>query len=80
MNKIKNKEKIEKSEILYFSKNNYRAFDTQTGFQTNHISNRNSGEWKKVFSEKEIDIINGDSELKEFLNVILLKYLVVVME
>ena len=67
LNKIKNKEKIDKSEILYFSKDNYRSFDTQTGFQTNHISYRNSGEWKKAFSEKEIEIINGDLELKEFL-------------
>ena len=68
MNKIKNKEKIEKSEIVYFSKENYRAFDKQTGFQTNHISNRNSGEWEKAFSEKEIEIINSDQELNDFLN------------
>ena len=67
MNKIKNKEKIENSEIVYFSKENYRAFDKQTGFQTNHISNRHSGEWQKVFSEKEIEIINSDLELKNFL-------------
>ena len=65
--KIINKEKIEKSEIVYFSKNNYRAFDLKTGFQTNHISHRNLGEWTKVFSEKEIEIINSDSEIKVFL-------------
>ena len=68
MNKIKNKGKIEKSEIVYFSKENYRAFDKQTGFQTNHISNRNSGEWQKAFSKKEIEIINSDQELNDFLN------------
>ena len=68
MNKIKNKEKIEKSEIVYFSKENYRAFDKQTGFQTNHISNRNSGEWQKAFSEEEIEIINSDLELNDFLD------------
>ena len=67
LTKIKNKEKIEKSEILYFSEDNYRAFDIQTGFQTNHISFRNSGEWKKVFSQKEIEIINSDPDLKDFL-------------
>ena len=58
ISKIKNKEEINKSSIVYFSKDNYRSFDTKTGFQTNHISNRNSGDWKKKFSLKEIEIIN----------------------
>ena len=66
-NKIKNKEKVERSELVFFSKENYRAFDINTGFQTNHISQRKSGEWRKVFSEKEIEIINSDVELKKFL-------------
>ena len=66
-NKIKNKEKVERSEVVYFSKENYRAFDINTGFQTNHISQRNSGEWKKAFTDKEIEIINSDVELKNFL-------------
>ena len=66
-NKIKNKEKVEKSEVVFFSKQNYRAFDINTGFQTNHISKRNSGEWQKAFSEEEIEIINSDIELKNFL-------------
>ena len=63
--KIKNKEKINKSDIVHISKDNYRSFDTDTGFQTNHISARNSGDWKKVFSAEEIEIIN--SEFKDFL-------------
>ena len=58
LSKIKNKEEIDKSSIVYFSKDNYRSFDTNTGFQTNHISNRNSGDWKKSFSSKEIEILN----------------------
>lgn len=66
-NKIKNKEKIDRSEIVYFSKENYRTFDITTGFQTNHISKRNSGEWKRAFSENEVEIINSDPELKNFL-------------
>ena len=66
-NKIKNKEKVERSEVVFFSKENYRAFDVKTGFQTNHISQRNSGEWRKAFSEKEIELINSDKELKNFL-------------
>ena len=66
LNKIKNKGKIDPSEIVYHSKDNYRAFDTQTGFQSNHISQRDNGEWKKAFSQKEIDIINSDEKLSSF--------------
>ena len=58
LSKIKNKEEINPSDIVYFSKENYRSFDTKTGFQTNHISNRNSGDWKIKLSKEEIDIIN----------------------
>ena len=58
LSKIKNKENIDKSSIVYLSKDNYRSFDIKTGFQTNHISNRNSGDWKKFFSSKEIEILN----------------------
>ena len=58
LSKIKNKEEISRSDIVYFSKDNYRSFDTKTGFQTNHISNRNSGDWKIKFSKEEIDIMN----------------------
>ena len=66
LSKIKNKEKINKSKIVFFSKDNYRSFDTKTGFQSNHISNRNSGDWKKFFSSKEIEIINF--EFKDLLS------------
>ena len=62
LSKIKNKEGIDKSSIVYFSKDNYRSFDTNTGFQTNHISNRNSGDWKKSFSSKEIEKLNFEFE------------------
>ena len=55
---VNNKEDINKSNIVYFSKKNYRYFDTKTGFQSNHISNRKSGDWKKILSKKEIEIIN----------------------
>ena len=66
LSKIKNKEKINQSNIVYFSNDNYRSFDTNTGFQTNHISNRNSGDWKKSFSSKEIEILNF--EFKDFIS------------
>ena len=64
--KIKEKQSINQSEIAYISKDNFRAFDINTGFQTNHISNRNSGDWKQVFSRKEIDIINSDVKINFF--------------
>ena len=48
--------------IYVFFKN--RSFDTKTGFQTNHISNRNSGDWKNF--SKEIEILNF--EFKDFIN------------
>ena len=66
LSKMKNKELINKSDIVYFSKDNFRSFDTKTGFQSNHISNRNSGDWKKFFSKSEIEIINF--EFKDFIS------------
>ena len=75
--KIKNKSLSDKSRkwlkrhvkdeyVKMSSRDNYRSFDTKTGFQTNHISNRNSGDWKKSFSSKEIEILNF--EFKDFIS------------
>tara|TARA_Y100000591_G_C21670134_1_gene612500 strand:+ start:149 stop:916 length:768 start_codon:yes stop_codon:yes gene_type:complete len=63
--KIKNKERILKKEIVYFSNENFRSYDLNTGFQTGHISNRKSGEWKNKLNKNEIKIIN--EEFKELL-------------
>ena len=65
LSQIENKEDLDKSSIVY-SKDSYRSFDTKTGFQTNHISNRNSGDWKKFFSSKEIEILNF--EFRDFIS------------
>ena len=51
---------IKDESIVKISANNYRAFDVNTGFQTGHISNRNSGEWHKLFNQKEISIIKSE--------------------
>ena len=63
--KIKNKQKISESEIVRF-KNHFRAFNLHTGFQTRHVSNRESGEWRKAFLSNEIpavlDALNPISE------------------
>ena len=63
--KIKENKEVNKSGIVYFSKDNYRSFDINTGFQTGHIPKRNSGDWKKALSSEEIEIIN--SQFKDFL-------------
>ena len=65
LNKIENKKKILKKEIVYFSNKNFRSYDSNTGFQSGHISNRNSGDWKNKFSDNEIKIMN--KEFKEIL-------------
>ena len=63
--KILKKSKIDKKDIVIISNKNVRAFDKNTGFQTGHVSQRNSGDWKKALSSEEIEIIN--SQFKNFL-------------
>ena len=61
--RIIKKEKIDKKEVVVISNNNIRAFDTNTGFQTGHVSKRQSGDWEKSFTNEEKEILN-----KEFKN------------
>ena len=63
--KIFNNSKIDKKEVVIISNQNVRAYDKSTGFQTGHVSQRNSGDWKKTLSSEEIEIIN--SQFKDFL-------------
>ena len=55
--KIIKNEEIDQKKIVKFKNGSYRYFDINTGFQTGHISQRKSGEWRKVFSIKEADMI-----------------------
>ncbi len=63
--KILKKSKIDKKDIVIISNKNVHAFDKNTGFQTGHVSQRNSGDWKKALSSEKIEIIN--SQFKDFL-------------
>ena len=51
--KISKKQEINANEIVILGRNDYRSFDLNTGFQTGHISERKTGEWRLVFSESE---------------------------
>ena len=51
--KISKKQEIDANEIVILGRNDYRSFDLNTGFQTGHISERKTGEWRVVFSESE---------------------------
>tara|TARA_Y100000590_G_C15483104_1_gene924771 strand:+ start:73 stop:843 length:771 start_codon:yes stop_codon:yes gene_type:complete len=66
--KIKRNLKIEKNEVVIISNENIRNFDINTGFQTGHISQRKTGDWKNYFSEDEKKILNNEfkSWLEEF--------------
>ena len=51
--KISKKQEINANEIVILGRNNYRSRDLSTGFQTGHISERKTGEWRLNFSESE---------------------------
>ena len=58
---------IEAKEIVNFL-GTQRVYDLKTGFQSNHISSRNTGDWKKKLDKSEIEILNKEFKnwLKEF--------------
>lgn len=58
--KIENKSKIDKEEIVVISNENFRVFDKNTGFQSGHISQRESGDWRKEFTDEEKKILNEE--------------------
>ena len=58
--KLARNKQIDRREIVYFSDSNYRAFDRKTGFQSGHVSQRKTGDWKKIFSETEQNVLNKE--------------------
>ena len=49
--------KIDEDKIVKDANGNIRSYDLDTGFQSGHISSRKTGDWMKVFSEEEKNII-----------------------
>lgn len=65
--KIKSREAINPHDIVAVSRTNYRAYDVNTGFQSGHISQNASGDWRRDFSSSEQAILEetfGDFCLK----------------
>ena len=63
-NKLKKKIPIDKKEIVNFL-GTQRVYDLKTGFQSNHISSRNTGDWKKKLDKSQVEILN--KEFKDWL-------------
>ena len=55
--KLERKEAVNDNEIVRLSPRDYRAFNPETGFQSGHVSDRLSGEWRSQFSEAQISRI-----------------------
>jgi hypothetical protein len=66
--KLAKNKPVDHRDIVYFSASNYRAFDRKTGFQTGHVSQRKTGDWKNVLSEVEQQLLNDEfgNWLKKF--------------
>ena len=58
--KIENNMPVDKQEIVYLSNSNYRSFDRNTGFQTGHVSHRQTGDWKKILTAEEQELVNSE--------------------
>ena len=56
---IKNKEDVNKKRIVYFSKNNFRSFDINTGFQTGHISDMKKEDYRNFLTKEQIEQIKN---------------------
>ena len=57
ISKINKNEKLKKGEIVFTSKNKFRAFDINTGFQTGHISIKDSCKLGNIFTQSQISKI-----------------------
>lgn len=58
IDKISNKQALEKGDVVFLSNTNYRSFDQETGFQSRHVSSRKTGDWAKILTKGQIDEVN----------------------
>ena len=55
--KIREKDYVHNKMVVGRADGSFRSFDLDTGFQSGHISRRNSGEWRNSFSQKQIAVV-----------------------
>lgn len=55
--KINKQEKLNQGEVVFRSKNKFRAFDIDTGFQSGHISIKDSSDLGNIFTQSQITLI-----------------------
>ena len=55
--KISEKKHVHNKMVVGRADGSFRSFDLNTGFQSGHISMRNSGEWKNTFSQSQITTV-----------------------
>ena len=60
--KLAKNEKVSNNEVVIMSPDNIRAFDENTGFQSNHVSNYKDGDWNDILASDEINEINSKFE------------------
>jgi len=57
--KIMTRAPIDDREVVVISRDNFRAFDTNTGFQTGHVSSYKTGDWRIMLTEQEKMLANS---------------------
>lgn len=53
VDKVKAGEKVDPSQVVILSKNNWRAYDPKTGFQSGHVSDYRDGDWQKLLTKEQ---------------------------
>lgn len=58
--RLRDKVPVDPRDIVRLSATNFRARDRQTGFQTGHVSRRKTGDWAKVLTVSQQDILANE--------------------
>ena len=57
--KIQTGAPIASNEVVVIDQGNFRAFDSDTGFQTGHVSSYKTGDWRNMLTEQEKALANS---------------------